>query len=315
MAPKIEVLTGIPTCELGEAPIWDVKTESLYFTDLPATAGHLIKYTPKTGSSIKCTLGKHVSFIIPIKGRQDEFVLGSNLEILHVKWDTESNKILEQKVLAKLTDELPGGSVNDAKCDPKGRLWFGTYGEKFAKGAGNIYSFTNSTGLVKHVPKINLSNGLDWSPDGKKFYHIDTADKTVSQYDFDLKSGSIKFEKVLIDFTKENIPGLPDGMTVDTDGNIWVASVCGGRVIQFDHSSGKILQNIELEEASQATSVAFGGPQMDELYVVSGNFPTIPSTEFVTFPQLPPGSNGGRTFRITGTGSKGIPDDLFDFDL
>ncbi|XP_025830547.1 regucalcin-like [Agrilus planipennis] len=100
-------------------------------------------------------------------------------------------------------------------------------------------------------------------------------------------------------FDKHNIPGMPDGQTIDSDGNLWVAVFLGSRVIKIDPRKPETLLETIAIPAIQTTSVEFGGPNLDELYVTSGRFTFQGKT-----PEPPV---NGALYRVTNIGSKGLP--------
>lgn len=104
--------------------------------------------------------------------------------------------------------------------------------------------------------------------------------------------------RIAFDFKKNNVEGLPDGMTIDTDGNLWIACFDGSQVIKVDPVKGELLQQVPIP-ALQVTSVAFGGKNLDELYVTSASMN-------IKYEQKPP---CGAVFKVTGLGVKGFAGD------
>ena len=98
---------------------------------------------------------------------------------------------------------------------------------KFNRGA--LYR-VDSRGCSKMVPDVSISNGLDWSPDAKIFYFIDTLTYKLEAFDYDDETGDIGGRRTVFDFAKEGVEGKPDGMAVDNRGNLWVAMYQGGKV-------------------------------------------------------------------------------------
>ncbi|KAF6214525.1 hypothetical protein GE061_009268 [Apolygus lucorum] len=269
-------------------------------------AGSIVKHEPKTGKTVIHSMGDRCSFFIPVKGKDNEFLVGSGKDVLHIEWDVVANKILKREKLVTLDDDS-SSRINDAKCDAKGRLWFGTLSEKWTEGAteGSFYSFSKKEGLVKHLSNIGLSNGIGFSPDYKNLYFIDSTSHKVDMYDLDISKGAIKFKKTVVDFKKENLSGMPDGMTVDSSGKLWIACVLGSHVIQVDPDSEKILQKIKFDKCNTVTSLTFGGNLLTELFVTSLNIPefTINSPD------------AGCTFRLTDHGATGLLANEFDLDF
>lgn len=293
---------------LGEGPHWDVASQSLFLVDIDHDT--LIKYIPKTNSTKSIKLGSgHVGFIIPVKGKPDHFVVGEDLNIVLVHWDTVQNKIVSKEILAKLPeDDKPINRINDAKCDASGRLWLGTMSRNADPGAGAFYSYTKSGGVKNHLKNISISNGIAITTDNEKFYYIDSLKKTVDEFDFNIEGGEINYVRASFDLEKNEVKGVPDGMTMDTDGNLWVAVFEGSQVLKFNPKEGKVLTSVKFPLAHQITSVCFGGANLDELYVTSAstNWTEEAARKY---------PDTGTTYKVTGLGVKGLPADEFDLTL
>lgn len=302
MAPKVEIVT--PSIELGEGPHWDVETQSLYYVDIFGKAIH--RYVPATKKHTKAVIGtNHVTFIIPVDGQKDKYLISIGRELAVVTWDGESEKVSDTRKICEVENapETIGNRFNDGKCDASGRLWAGTMGEEKVLGHikpenGSFMSFEGGKAKT-HLTKVGISNGLAWNSDNTKLYYIDSPKLTVDQYDFDIKNATISNKKVVFTLSKHDIPGVLDGMTIDTDGNLWIAIFNGSRVIKIDPRKPETLLDTIPIPAKQTTSVAFGGPNLDELYVTSARF-TIDGVV------LPPPEHGA-TYKVTGLGVRGYP--------
>ncbi|XP_072381760.1 regucalcin-like isoform X2 [Diabrotica undecimpunctata] len=299
MAPVIEKL--VDGFEVAEGPHWDHKKQCLYFVDF--VEGTICKYVPSTKKFTKAKIGDYnVSLVIPVKNKNNEFVVGLNNSVAVVEWDGESPNVSSVKKLYEVDVGTPN-ILNDGKCDKKGRLWAGTMGgtprtlNELVPENGTLYSFSNNT-TTPHRTGVNLSNGLAFDYKRGKMYYTDTFSFKVDQYDFDIIEGTISNMKTI--FTITNEENFCDGMTLDADGNIWLAVFASSRVYQIDPSKpDTVLRTVELP-AAQITSVAFGGPNLDELYVTSAHFTDRPT-----------GESPGSIFRVTGLNIKGLPADEF----
>ncbi|XP_066159018.1 regucalcin-like [Euwallacea fornicatus] len=307
MNPVIEIIEEVPPQILGESPHWDVKTQSLYFVDIIGKSIH--KYTPSTRQHAKATLG-NPSFIIPIKTFKDKFVVSQETEIVTLNWDGVSEKVGK-------VEELPGsninadrdGKFNDGKCDSLGRLWIGTIGMDLKNEAvafGKLYSYQHH--LKTHLENVSISNGMAWNDSIKKFYYIDSMSGCVDEYDFDLDGGSIipdttQRKRIFITEKVKDLQKLPDGMTLDTDGNIWVAVFGQKKIVKINPNKPEIiLQTIEIP-VKQVTAMAWGGPDLDVLFVTTGNTP-LPGYVINA-----PGD--GCLYKITQLGARGLPPNDF----
>ncbi|KAE9527844.1 hypothetical protein AGLY_012668 [Aphis glycines] len=292
-----------PPLELGEGPHWHQCTQSLYFVDLHKKK--INKYHPETSCYTTATIDccDPLTFIIPVDNQSNTFLVGLGPAIGIVRWNGCSNTA-EYRYL-KTVDKTPGNRLNDAKADASGRLWVGSMGPEiddnsgqYHKCRGSLYSVDFDGTVTKRLPNISISNGMAWSPDNKFFYYIDTYKYAVEAYNFDLASGNISNGKVIFDFRCKNITGDPDGMTIDTDGNLWVACFNSNHIIKINPNTSSVLTTIEFP-AYQITSAAFGGPNLDQLYVTTASYQTTDAQKS----KLP---YSGTLFRVLGTCSTGF---------
>ncbi|XP_047003096.1 regucalcin-like isoform X2 [Schistocerca americana] len=286
-------------CKLGEGPHWDADKKVLYFVDVRGNRVH--KYDPLTRTLKSLTL-EGVHFIIPVKGKADKFVINMGRNVVLMTWDGESSEPAALEVIATVQDE--DGSrdkINDAKVDAAGTLWAGTLGpivnNEITPEKGILFNLAKDRSTKTHVTKISISNGFAWSPDNKTMYYIDSATGKIDAFDFDITESKIGNRRTVFNFKENGVEGLPDGQTIDTDGNLWVACFGGKQVIQVDPRTGRLLRRVEIP-ALNVTSVAWGGAGLDELFVTTGSIGMDRSDE------LP---MAGCTFRVTGLGARGLP--------
>jgi sugar lactone lactonase YvrE len=239
---------------LGEGPIWDDRTRSLYFVD--ALNQRIHQYFPDRGTSRPFEIGDLVSSLAFTRGDALLITLKKGLAML----DTGSGSITP---LLELEVDKPANKLNDGKCDKRGRFWIGSFSRE--QGEAALYRFDPDGSL--HVMQTGLtgSNGLGWSPDDRTFYLTDSGEKLIYAYEFDLETGSIDHRRDLIDLSDRD--SIPDGLCVDVDGFLWSAQFGGGCVVRFD-PEGKEVGRIDFP-APQTTSCAFGGSERRELYVTS----------------------------------------------
>jgi sugar lactone lactonase YvrE len=117
------------------------------------------------------------------------------------------------------------------------------------------------------VSGVTVSNGLAWSSDEKTMYYNDTTTLQVSAFDYEKETGEISGRRTVIEIDPST--GKPDGMTIDEEDMLWIAHFGGGRITRWDPTKGTLLTTIEVP-APHTTSCAFGGPQLDELYITTG---------------------------------------------
>ncbi len=116
------------------------------------------------------------------------------------------------------------------------------------------------------VEGVSVSNGIVWSLDRRTMYYIDTPTGRVDRFDYDLETGEIGNRSAAVRIPPEM--GRPDGMTIDSEGMLWVCLWQGGKVSRWDPVEGRLLQTVDLP-ASNVTSCAFGGANLDQLYITT----------------------------------------------
>lgn len=139
-----------------------------------------------------------MSFVIPVEGAKNKFAIGLGRTLAVVTWDGVSKMVSNVEKLGDVDNEPDtlGNRLNDAKADPSGRLWLGTMGPEPVYGhvepkKGSLYSFGPDKSFKRHLTKITVSNGLAWNEALKKFYYIDSPERTIVQFDFDITAGTI----------------------------------------------------------------------------------------------------------------------------
>jgi sugar lactone lactonase YvrE len=155
--------------------------------------------------------------------------------------------------------------MNDAKCDPSGRMFTGTMTVTDRRSA--LYRVDADWSITTIFTGVGISNGLGWSPDATRMYYIDTPTMRVDVIDYDLATGTVEYRRPLIEIVKG--VGFPDGMTVDVDGCLWVAFWDGWCVRRYD-PEGDLMQTVELP-VSRVTSCTFGGENFDQLFITSAS--------------------------------------------
>lgn len=304
MSPKVEPIAEPIT--LGEGPFWNAQQQTLYYVDIIGASVHSYNAVTKEHHSVNFGDGNTVSLVVQVEGQNDKFVVAINNDIALVTWNGVSSKPSSVETIKTLEGNEEKTRINDGKVDPAGRLWAGTMGPRKAEGTnefelekGSLYMLNKDRTLSKQLEKLGISNGLTWSLDNKKFYFIDSLKFRVDSYDYDIDTGNIANEKTVFCFKENNLNSLPDGMTIDEEGKLWVACYDGGQVLRIDPDTGKLLYTLKMP-AQQVTSVAFGGANLDELYVTTAK-------HFYTKELLEKYPLAGSTFRVTKLGVKGTP--------
>lgn len=240
-------------CVTGEGPLWHPQEQKLYWADIPM--GRLFRYDPKTGEHEQFFSGDVVGgFTFQDDGALLLFMARGAVKILR---NGELETILED-----IPDERET-RFNDVFADPEGRVYCGTMPTKDRK--GRLYRLDPDRTLTLLLEGIGCSNGMGLTLDRKQLYYTDTTAKQIYLFDYDQSTGAITNQRVFVDSNDED--GMPDGMTVDADGNVWSARWDGYRLTQYDPSGHK-LQTIKFP-AKKVSSVIFGGPDYTDMYVTT----------------------------------------------
>ena len=236
---------------LGEGPIWDARTQTLYWIDI-------LNKRIYAGGAILTEVDEFIGCIAPRKS-------GGLIFTKRFSFWTCKSASSTPTLLYTLTDEPSNNRFNDGKCDPGGRFLAGTMDLDERDPNGSLYSY-NGKLTTKLLSSVTISNGMAWSPDYKTFYYIDTPTRKIMAFDYDFETGAIANPRLAIRVPDEF--GWPDGMTSDTQGNLWIAMWGGAQVTKWNPASGQLIERIHVP-AKNVSSCVFGGKNMNELYITS----------------------------------------------
>lgn len=240
---------------LGEGAIWDEKNQVLYWVDIDPGLVHI--YDPATRKDRALQVRQSVGTVVPRASGGLMLAVREGFMSL----DIETGKTA---LVAVPQGHNTENRFNDGKCDPAGRFWAGTMETPTSKGA--LFRLDRDLSVHKMVDNVAISNGLAWSLDKKTMYYIDSMTRKIDAFDYDLMTGAISNRRTVVSVPEGY--GLPDGMTMDAEGKLWVAHWDGWCVCRWDPATGKLMQNVRLPVA-RPTSCAFGGPALDSLYITS----------------------------------------------
>lgn len=241
---------------LGESPIWDGREGALYWID--GRKPNINRFDPATARNHAVTSAEPVHAIALTRGHRLLCAFEASLGLIDCKTGA-------LQALVSLIEGVED-NLNDGACDRAGRFWVGSKARDWVKPVGVLFRYDPDGSVHRLDQGFQLSNGLGWSPDNRTMYFIDSAPREIYAYDFDLAGGGVKNRRRLVHIAEEH--GLPDGMTVDAEGFLWVAQWSGGRVVRYD-PDGKIERMIPMP-VQRPTSVAFGGRDLTTLFITSG---------------------------------------------
>jgi sugar lactone lactonase YvrE len=264
---------------IGEGPRWNAAEQRLYWVDFienqnihtwDPTTRELRTYgtqTPVTALGFR----RSGDLIVATQGRIATFSVAT-------------------KQLSSFTPVVEGPSLrlNDGAVDPSGRFWVGSMdSQKQQEPHGALYRFDPDGSVHTMDTGFTVSNGLGWSADRHTFYFIDTFRRVILAYDYSAAAGTIANRRVFARTVEAD--GYPDGMAVDAEGHVLVAFWGGWKVIRYD-PDGKIEREIPFPVANP-TACAFGGKDLDELYVTTARLGLTPE-------QLAAQPTAGDLFRV-----------------
>lgn len=244
-------------CDGGESPLWDVSEQALWFIDNSGRKIH--RYDPASGRTASWDMPSVIT-ALALDARGAAVV---TLRTGIYCFDFASGAL---EPLWPLADPPPF-VFNDAKVDRRGRFVVGASTANFANPTpdGGLYSLDGARRLKQLDGGIHFSNGPCWSPDDRTFYFADSWRRQIYAYDYDLATGEVADKRAFVD-TGE-LGGLPDGATVDRDGLLWVAIYGGGKLAAF-RPDGGLERTVDMP-VRLVSSVMFGGPGLDQLYVTT----------------------------------------------
>ncbi|XP_026876579.2 regucalcin-like [Electrophorus electricus] len=281
-------------------PVWQETDATLLYVDIYGPSISRCNCLTKEKESMSTET--YVGCVVPRSS--GGYVIGEGTPFAAVDWEKRS-----VTTITHVDTEKSNTRFNDGKVDPASRFSAGTMAvgmcaSELERKRGSLYTLQPDHSVVKHLDQVDLSNGLDWSPDHHIFY-TDSLKYMVEAFDYDLQTGGISNRRMVYGFEEDE--GLPDGMCTNMDSKLWVACYNGGRVIRIDPQTGTRLQTVQLRVA-KITTCCFGGKDYSrafDLYITS-------ATKGMDEEALAKQPEAGSIFKVTGLGVKGIPPYSFD---
>lgn len=238
---------------LAESPFYDSRFDRLSWVDI--LDGKLYQWM---GDDRQCfDFGEPIGAAIPLQKSDGLFIAGKS-----GLWKFENG---QKELLFNLQNEYEFYQrSNDAKADPKGRVFFGsTTGDDTHEAGGNLYRFDGDK-IVCVQRDTKIANGMAWSSNHKKFFFSDSLEHAVFTYDYNIKSGAISNRKVLFHVSD----GVPDGMCIDSQDRLWVA-IWDGKRIECRNSLTGELEAVVNVPATRVSSCCFYGKNLDKLFITT----------------------------------------------
>jgi sugar lactone lactonase YvrE len=239
--------------ELGEGPVWDARTRSVYFVDIK---GRQVHRYGEQGDKRSWPAPQQVSFIVPLAAGGFMCALQDGL----YRFCEDSGQFT---LLRHVERELPANRFNDGFVDAHGCLWFGSMDDGESLPSGALYRLGADGQLAERDSGYVITNGPAMSPDGRILYHTDTLEKTVFQFDV-LDGGGLAGKRP---FARIAGSGHPDGMAVDAEGCVWIALFGGARIERYAPSGE--YQGSVVFPCSNVTKLAFGGADLRTVYATT----------------------------------------------
>lgn len=245
------------TMILGECPVWDERTNTLFWIDI--TAGQLWQHSFVLNRSNHCEFGQNIGMCCLTES--EGLVIALEKSILLV------NDGFQEVLVDGIEREQPRNRMNDGKCDSQGRLLVGTMHKDVKPNEAALYCLDGQSRFQRVLGNVTISNGLGWSPDNRFLYYVDTPSGILWQFDYDIETGALFNRTPLIDYSHEE--GQFDGICVDAQGCIWACHWGGFQVSRWDPRSRRKLSSIRLP-VPNVTSCCLGGEKMNKLIITTG---------------------------------------------
>lgn len=284
---------------LGESPVWSVRDQALYWISAPEEEVWTwnlkdAPYRRIIGTMLGCVALKESDDVGSI-------VLAGERAFLSLKMAAGTNDFATgPTVLCERPEQTEATRPNDGRVDRQGRLVFGMYnnyhrlGSSEGENNAGLYRLNDNLELESLMDyKYRVSNCICFPAQGNIMYFCDTPTRKVYAFDYPTQWGGKLSNRRLVWTVPANLNGGPDGAQVDADGFLWIALSGAGRVVRVDPSTGAIDTVVHLPVKSP-TSVTFGGPNLDELFITTR------------------GPDGGGLYRVKMPfGIKGLPEPEF----
>lgn len=253
---KAELLLEI-ACELAEGPMWHPEEKVLYWLDILQKQLHV--FDPKTNEHSFRQFNKMPGAVVPTNISNK---LAVSFEDGVAIYDTVENS---SNYIVRYHESKPDMRANDGKCDPWGNFWVGTMSKTCEENAGALYCLKPDGSFEKKIENCTISNGLAWDVEKSKMYFIDSIKDGINSYDYEPNSCTRSNETTVIYKPEYR---YFDGMTIDTEGMLWVAHCMDSCIRRWNPETSEELLKIDLP-CPKVTSLTFGGDNYSTLYITT----------------------------------------------
>lgn len=247
---------SLPACTLAEGPLWHEETKEFLFADI--VNGQLFAAAPDGAVRILLQTSWQLgAFLFDTNG---DLILFTEEGVFHLPY---GGSLTDCRLLWEVPMQI-GERFNDAICDPAGRMLAGTKTDENC--GGSLWLFEKGLPPKRLLQGLQISNGMGFAENGKVFYHTDSGRRTIYRYNYDPALRTLPAPQPF--FTLQTLDdAVPDGMTVDSRGQVWIACWGGGCLRCLD-ANGQEISRISLP-ATQVSSLTFGGPDLQQILVTS----------------------------------------------
>lgn len=241
---------------LGEGPVWSVREQTLYWVDIVGRAAR--SYSPSTGRRHDWSMPAEIGALALRTSGGALVALRSGFALLD----------LGTGALTHVCDpepDLPENLFNDGACDRSGRFWAGTLHQDETQPLGSLYRLDADLHCTRMLTDLVIANGIGWSPDNRTMYLADSGQHRIFAFDYDLGRGELGGQRTFAEVDARD--GVPDGLTVDSEGHVWAALWDGGAIRRYA-PDGMLAEVIEVP-VPRPTSCAFGGPELSTLFITT----------------------------------------------
>jgi len=280
--------------QLGEGAFWNHQTQEFFWIDIEGKQLHI--FNPQTKENRSFSTPSRIGTVVPVDQEEALVALEDGMYLMNTLTGTS-------ELFSAVEADLPENRFNDGKCDPAGRLWVGSMHLQQLANKANLYKIDGDGTATRMLDSITISNGIVWTKDEQTMYYIDTPTSQIRAFDYDKKEGTISNGRVVVEVPLDL--GYPDGMAIDEEDMLWVGMWNGNAVARFNPKTGALMTKVEVP-AHNITACAFGGPNLDILYITTASI-DMTDIEKIKYP------NAGAIF-MAKPGVKGVASPFFKKD-